>query len=1461
MSHLFRLVLLLFLLQLRLVVENSTFAQIPTENLKLWLKANNVELVNEMVSQWYDASGNNLHLTQSNEANRPLQTSNIYAGYPAIRFDGINDQLKVNFSELTNQPVTFFVVWKKNASKQQNIFDGVDESNRMTFGQSYSNLENFAINASGTGLGLYYTKPVTSNLTVSSIIFSSPSKFFDNGVLKKSGNAGTMGINGLTVGAAYNNSRFFNGDITEIIVYNAELTDAQRQQVEQYLMDKYAPPVSFGEDITVNYGFCSQTLSIANGFTNIQWSNGDTTQTIEVSKTGEYWVSATDIFGRTTSDTINVTFTTGNPKVFSQNTTLCPDSLYIFHTGEFNSLNHYTVKWFNDFEGDTLQISNHEGEVWATITDSSLCTMQTDTISIVIDLFNQIFTLGNDTTFCSGNSISLLDNPLFDQINEFVWSNGSTNSSIVITATGNYWVEVKNNNGCLSRDTIYVTVSGVAPTVDFDFSGVCKNTPVNFTNNSTADPLDPITDVLWDFNDGDSSILHNPQHIFQNAGTYNIRLYVYSQSGCNNNIIKPITIHDLPKAFFQVDTACVANQYFFFDSSTPQPETTIETWHWDFGNGETSTEINPTEIFSQIAQHNLSLTVTDNFGCQGTYDTTITVVGQMADPNPFTLIWPPNNYASEQNTFAFSWNKSQGAQLYSFEISTDISFQDTVYQSLLTDSKIDYTLSDGSYYWRILARNYCGDEISSNIHFIQSGFISSQNGLSAAFSSSKQVEHDEENLVSSWGDITGAGFTATQTDNKAKPKLEANILNGKPALRFAHNDSASFLSFNNINLSNHDYTIFTVIKPENFNLPVHYFVSGGTTTESGLFAGGELIKGIGSFDGVNSMQTNTNSSQWQIAVFQNDKIIINGTEAQYGAYSIMSGLQLNTLGTRSSAIETQYFNGYLADLIVFNRKLTTDEIISVQDYLRFQYFPPVNLGSDTALACGSCNYTLSVPDYYSTYQWSNGATTPTIDINQTGNYWVKVTDIFGFTSTDTIFIKCPTKSCYPPVDLGSDIDIACGICEAEISAFAPHFVSYIWSNGQTSSTITATETGYYYVTATDTDGYLSVDSVFIQCPSVSCDPPVDLGPDINIDYGFCPVTLNAGDVYIDYKWSTGDTTQTIAVSQTGYYHVTVTDQYNYISTDSVKVTFPAIMLSDTAICVGETITLNTGLGGDYQYFWSNTSMSETITVSQQQEVWVLVTDSSGCEHTSPTVTIMVDSTSLTPVFTDDSVSLCSGNSIVANLPDTWNYQYSWCTGAQTHFIDVLNSGKYYVTVTSSNQCSVTDSIDVNVVGIAPVVDIAAENICHNDTLLITNNSYSPDSSAITLNWRLSDGQSFSGDNPEFIPTTAGTNTLILELESESGCQNTDSINFEVYPLPDFEIWSPDIVCNGQVVQFEAVTGQTNIAEWLWDFGNGVTDSTQNPQHIYDSPGTYQIIVNAVTEFGCSNTETKDITVH
>ncbi len=67
----------------------------------------------------------------------------------------------------------------------------------------------------------------------------------------------------------------FNGEIAEIIIYKSALDSVNRRKVENYLYEKYAPPVTLGPDITVNYGFCPVKLTGATAcFAGMEhWSN------------------------------------------------------------------------------------------------------------------------------------------------------------------------------------------------------------------------------------------------------------------------------------------------------------------------------------------------------------------------------------------------------------------------------------------------------------------------------------------------------------------------------------------------------------------------------------------------------------------------------------------------------------------------------------------------------------------------------------------------------------------------------------------------------------------------------------------------------------------------------------------------------------------------------------------------------------------------------------------------------------------------------------------------------------------------------------------------------------------------------------------------------------------------------------------------------------------------------------
>ena len=169
-------------------------------------------------------------------------------------------------------------------------------------------------------------------------------------------------------------------------------------------MDKYAPPINLGADITPIYqnnGTCvNETITATNLYTNYLWSTGATSQSIQVSQPGSYWVQTTDIFGRTSRDTIVV----NNPKM-----NLFSDIEYECYNGpSFITANipqnHAFIRWNNCNPNTTNQI--HTGNFYfVEFQNPQGCIIKSNLFSVSVDSSLQSITLGPDTSLCSGNSI------------------------------------------------------------------------------------------------------------------------------------------------------------------------------------------------------------------------------------------------------------------------------------------------------------------------------------------------------------------------------------------------------------------------------------------------------------------------------------------------------------------------------------------------------------------------------------------------------------------------------------------------------------------------------------------------------------------------------------------------------------------------------------------------------------------------------------------------------------------------------------------------------------------------------------------------------------------------------------------------------------------------------------------------------------------------------------------------
>lgn len=206
------------------------------------------------------------------------------------------------------------------------------------------------------------------------------------------------------------------------------------------------------------------------------------------------------------------------------------------------------------------------------------------------------------------------------------------NPSHQYSQTGTYQISltVTDDEGEENTKTASITVVNLAPTADFSCSKsseILMNEPIQFTDNST-DPEDAIVSWLWDFGDGETSTVQNPSHEFENSGEHLVTLIVTDEDGSTDTASLTVNVNGNvePTANFVCDNTehVAGNEIVFLESSTDQ-DGNIATWNWDFGDGKTSTQQNPSHKYDRPGEYIVTLTVTDNIGAQDTYTTTITI--------------------------------------------------------------------------------------------------------------------------------------------------------------------------------------------------------------------------------------------------------------------------------------------------------------------------------------------------------------------------------------------------------------------------------------------------------------------------------------------------------------------------------------------------------------------------------------------------------------------------------------------------------------------------------------------------------------------------------------------------------------------------------------------------------------------------------------------------------------------
>ena len=417
--------------------------------------------------------------------------------------------------------------------------------------------------------------------------------------------------------------------------------------------------------------------------------------------------------------------------------------------------------------------------------------------------------------------------------------------------------------------------------------------------------------------------------------------------------------------------------------------------------------------------------------------------------------------------------------------------------------------------------------------------------------------------------------------------------------------------------------------------------------------------------------------------------------------------------------------------------------------------------------------------------------------------FVKIGEIIIYGNT----VNFTTRSCDATVSVTTENATICDNIAAELSANATSsgsISSYSWSNGNEGPSITTNVAGTYRVTITDEYNCTAFGSITI---STIPAPTAGISGNTYLCTGNSTTLTASGGV--GYVWSTGATTPSISVSETGEYYVIARASNDCKDTAYVNVAnFNEVTISgNTSICVGESTTLSVSEANSY--LWSTGATTQSIQVTEEGLYSVTATNSTCEAHTSVYVAI----NALPTATISGTTAICGGTS--TTLTANGGTGYVWSNGATTASTEVSTSGNYSVTVTNANGCAASAVTSI-VSAPNPSVQISGNlTACQGESVTLTA------SGGTSYNW------SNSANTASINPTQSGT--YIVTAYNVLGCEATASAEVVISPNPQLNITAPQTICNnGSTILSVSDNLGTTLTSCVWSNGGSGTSISVSP---------------------------------
>jgi gliding motility-associated-like protein len=1008
-------------------------------------------------------------------------------------------------------------------------------------------------------------------------------------------------------------------------------------------------------------------------------------------------------------------------------------------------------------------------------------------------------------------------------------------------------------------------------TLNADFSSSitkgCSFVTVVFKNNST-----PSTGLsyFWEFGNGANSNEANPIILFTEPGKYTVKLVV-SDGVNSDSIIKQnyITVFKKPIPSFSTPSSkigCVPLQ-INFQNNTILGDTTINIWHWDFGDGLVSSVQNPTHIFGHQANYSISLYVKDKNNCDNyiTYDNYISAFKPVSSFKSSDSV--SCNGILNTNFINQSVGVGELDYLWSFGDGTN---------STQKDPGKSYTLP-GIFNVSLITydEHNCSDTIT------KPGFISIESVI-AQFTTNKDTICANETII----------FTNT-SNNTSKCHWDFGDGSFSETVNPTHKYTAPG-----------DYEIILTVTVEKgcssiykHKINVDNIVAAFSSSKN--FGCDEVVV-------VNYIDNSTNAVQWDWRFGNNVKSDLKNPSNTYTA-----------------------IGNYIDSLIVTSKhgcKNTKVVNPGVTIARPLAYFTPNNWVEINSLK-GCTPLTVNFKDkcVYATNQdsiiswaWDFGdgqtstAKSPSHSFAGTSSYQVflEITTAKGCKAFYGATAKTGSKQNANFIKTGPDEICASTPVQFYDMSEDKNLVNewyWIFGDGTTS-----TKQNPEHIFAKT--GYMNVqlNSYYNGCGDAETKKWLIYikGPIVNPGYtttcsNHLLASFNSNSIAADnLYWNFGDGTPIVSGQETpthlynnrGNYKITLSATNNTTGCsfeaqkDVIIKDIDAVIDVDKNVgCPGAVISFdpqnskdqNSFLynGNTAKYLWdfgdgtkeftSTAPILHKFNTKGTYNVKLKVKDFRGCEDS---VVKQIKIHKPEPNFNADNYIGCMPMSVdFENLTksDTaiasWNWQFgdNTSSSAENPVHIYTKHGLFNVSLTATDLlgCSTNISKSNYIEALKPFPDFNAsdQTICIGDTIkfncLATDiiNSYL---------WNFGDGITSTLKEPLHVFSNKGKYNITLKLVDVQGCDSTktvvDFIDIQEPAVVDFDTDETSTSCYPLVVHFEDKSVGSDINKWVWDFEENQSKSyIQNPIHTYTKPGIYDVSLEATTSYGCKSSIVKE----